>query len=100
VAVAAGAAGCGDTSGVALGVAELSGDALGNGDATGVAVGVGLGLGCMFIALLSASFPSGAKTIWRTLFWLSLAASCGTATSYCQVDPTNLSPFSLTSQRT
>jgi hypothetical protein len=94
--VAAGVA-LGAASGVALelgvavgcGVTSCAGvdDGLGKAAATGV--GVGLGLGCMFIAFLSVIFPSGPNTIWIPLFWLSFATSCGTATAYTQVDPTN-----------
>src|SRR5215472_13108524 len=95
VGVAVGEAAAGEVCGEAAGVAALAGV----GVAACTALGVGLGLGCMFIAFLSASLPSGPNITRITLFWPSLAASCGTAISYCQVDPTNLSPFSLTSQR-
>lgn len=93
--------GCGVAS--CIGVPDDEGDpaVTGVADAFGVtaAVGVGLGFGCMFIAFLSTSFPSGPNTIWIPLFWLSLATSCGTATAYIQVDPTNLSPCLVTSHR-
>ena len=111
----------GAVTGVALGIAGVAlelgvgcGVAVGDGvvscggvpadvgtEAVGVAtaLGVGLGFACMFIAFLSVSFPSGPNTIWIPLFWLSFAASCGIATAYTQVDPTNLSPCLLTSHR-
>src|SRR5882724_1866910 len=82
-----------------LGVGEAVGDGELSGVAVALGVGVGLSLGCMFIAFLSISFPSGPKTICIPLFWLSLATSCGTATAYCHVDPTNLSPCLVTSHR-
>ena len=100
VAVALGV-GCG--AAVGDGVASCAGVPADVGDSgvAGVAatVGVGLAFACMFIAFLSVSFPSGPNTIWIPLFWLSLATSCGTATAYTHVDPTNLSPCLVTSQR-
>jgi hypothetical protein len=96
-------AGVAFTLGVAVadGVASCGGVPVDAGtDGAGVAteLGVGLGFGCMFIAFLSASLPSGPNTILMPLFWLSLAGSCGTATAYCHSDPTNLSPALFTSQ--
>ena len=73
LAVSAGVA-CGDATGVALapgvtvgeaaGVAVALGDGepAGVADTCGLALGVGLGLDCMFAALLSFNFASGPKT--------------------------------------
>jgi hypothetical protein len=65
-------AGVGDGTaklGAATGDDETSGDATGTGVGVAAAMtGVGLGVGCMFIALLSITFPSGPKEIWIELF--------------------------------
>src|SRR6185312_655634 len=92
--------GCGAT--VDDGVASCGGvpaDAGTDGTGVATALGVGLAFGCMFIAFLSVSFPSGPNTILIPLFCASFITSCGTATAYTQVDPTNLSPCLLTSHR-
>ena len=53
----------------ATGVAEASGVATETGvGVAAVNAGVGVGLGCMFIALLSSTFPSGPYVIWIELF--------------------------------
>jgi Na+-driven multidrug efflux pump len=82
-------------AGVALGLATGVAVALGDGELTGVAeaagvgLGVGLGFGCMFVAFLSFTLPSGSKTTSISLFCPLAAKSAGTATSYFQVDPRN-----------
>src|SRR5947209_12927694 len=104
---------CGLASGVAEGVGLVvaAGVALTSGKAAGVAVPIGVGVavaialdvglacGCRFIAVLSFIRLSGRKAISIALFWLVFVMSCGTATTYSQTDPTNLSPFSLNTQR-
>ena len=74
-------------AGVALGVGEGAaklGVAAGDGEASGVAAGigvgvaaakagVGVGVGCIFVSLLSVTFPSGPNITCIELFWSSFA---------------------------
>src|SRR5262245_30280873 len=59
VAAPAGADCCGEAAGVALGVGELTGVAVFSGVAVATGAAVGLAFGCMFMANLSFSLPSG-----------------------------------------
>src|SRR6476469_4260747 len=118
VAVGDGIACCAAVAGVALGttagVGLVPGVAVADGDAScaglpadvgadgvgvATALGVGLGFGCMFLAFLSVSFPSGPKKIPISLFCALFPKSWGTKTTYCHVEPKNLSFSLLNSHR-